>query len=85
MLPSPALDRHLALSDEDLDALLRDPEALGGDGPVEDEVPRRIFPVADMAGVKWMVNASLLSVPKGIMTRAEQGAGRVDRLSAEAV
>ncbi len=27
----------LGISDDDLDALLRDPEALGGDGPVEGE------------------------------------------------
>jgi hypothetical protein len=33
----------LGISDDDLDALLRDPEALGGDGPVEGEVDLHRF------------------------------------------
>ncbi|MGR3573990.1 MAG: DNA-methyltransferase [Sagittula sp.] len=52
----------LGISDDDLDALLRDPEALGGNGPVEgeDDVPE--IPVAPVSvpGDLWQLGAHRL-------------------------
>jgi len=52
----------LGISDDDLDALLRDPEALGSDGPVEgeDDVPE--IPVAPVSvpGDLWQLGAHRL-------------------------
>jgi hypothetical protein len=52
----------LVISDEDLDALLRDPEALDGDGPVEgeDELPDLPVTPVSMPGDLWRLGAHRL-------------------------
>ena len=52
----------LGISDDDLDALLRDPEALGGDGPVEgeDNVPELPVTPVSVPGDLWQLGAHRL-------------------------
>ncbi len=52
----------LGISDEDLDALLRDPEALGGDGPVEgeDNVPELPVTPVSVPGDLWQLGSHRL-------------------------
>jgi DNA modification methylase len=52
----------LGISDDDLDALLQDPEGLGGDGPVEgeDEVPDLPVTPVSVAGDLWHLGAHRL-------------------------
>jgi len=52
----------LGISDDDLDALLRDPEALGGDGPVEgeDDVPELPVTPVSVPGDLWQLGAHRL-------------------------
>jgi len=52
----------LGISDEDLDALLHDPEALGDDGPVEgeDEVPELPVAPVSVPGDLWQLGAHRL-------------------------
>ncbi len=52
----------LGISDDDLDALLRDPEALGGDGPVdgEDDVPELPVTPVSVPGDRWQLGAHRL-------------------------
>jgi hypothetical protein len=47
----------LGISDDDLDALLRDPEALGGDGPIEgeDDVPELPVAPVSVPGDLWQL------------------------------
>jgi DNA modification methylase len=52
----------LGINDDDLDALLRDPEALGADGPVEGEdvVPELPVTPVSVAGDLWQLGAHRL-------------------------
>jgi hypothetical protein len=52
----------LGITDEDLDALLRDPEALGGDGPVEreDDIPEPPVTPVSVAGDLWQLGSHRL-------------------------
>jgi DNA modification methylase len=52
----------LGISDDELDALLRDPEALGGDGPVEgeDDVPELPVTPVSVPGDQWQLGAHRL-------------------------
>ncbi|PZX36289.1 ParB-like nuclease family protein [Roseinatronobacter thiooxidans] len=52
----------LGISDDDLDALLRDPEALGGDGPVEgeDDVPELPVTPVSVPGDLWQLGSHRL-------------------------
>jgi hypothetical protein len=52
----------LGISDDDLDALLRDPEALGGDGPVEgeDDIPELPVMPVSVPGDLWQLGAHRL-------------------------
>ncbi len=52
----------LGISDDDLDALLRDPEALGGDGPVEgeDDIPELPVTPVSVPGDLWQLGAHRL-------------------------
>ena len=52
----------LGITDEDLDALLRDPEALGGDGPVEgeDDIPEPPVTPVSVPGDLWQLGAHRL-------------------------
>ena len=47
----------LGITDADLDALLRDPEALGGDGPVEgeDDIPGQPVTPVSVPGDLWQL------------------------------
>jgi len=52
----------LGITDEDLDALLRDPDALGGDGPVEgeDDIPDAPVTPVSVAGDLWQLGVHRL-------------------------
>ena len=52
----------LGITDEDLDALLRDPDALGGDGPVEgeDDIPEPPITPVSVAGDLWKLGSHRL-------------------------
>src|SRR5690606_28142265 len=52
----------LGINDDELDALLRDPEALGGDGPVEgeDDVPELPVTPVSVPGDLWQLGAHRL-------------------------
>jgi len=52
----------LGITDEDLDALLRDPDALGGQGPVEgeDDIPEAPVTRVSVAGDLWQLGSHRL-------------------------
>jgi len=52
----------LGISDDELDALLQDPDALGADGPVEgeDDVPELPVTPVSVAGDLWQLGAHRL-------------------------
>jgi hypothetical protein len=52
----------LGITDEDLDALLRDPDALGGDGPVEgeDDIPEPPVTPVSVPGDLWQLGSHRL-------------------------